>query len=156
LPDGLPNFGTSFDLIAALDVIEHLDEDGKSITALRKLLKPGGFLLATVPAHPWMWSQHDALHHHKRRYRKADFLGLIDAAGLSVCKASYFNSALFPAIALARLGKLSERAAVADDALPSEGVNNLLEKIFGAEKFALRHMNLPVGVSLLVISRPAA
>src|SRR5690606_37739711 len=67
LPDGLPDFDGPFDLIAALDVIEHLDDDGGSLVALRRKLSPGGYLLTTVPAHPWMWSQHDALHHHKRR-----------------------------------------------------------------------------------------
>jgi SAM-dependent methyltransferase len=154
LPDGLPAFQGPFDLIAALDVIEHLDDDAGSLAALRKLLKPDGFLLTTVPAHPWMWSQHDALHHHKRRYRKAQYLNLIETSGFRLTKGSYFNSFLFPAIALARLARFTERTGGVDDALPAKGLNALLTGIFGAEKMALRHMNLPFGVSLLVIAQP--
>lgn len=157
LPDGLPAFDQPFHLIAALDVIEHLDHDAESVAALRKLLAPGGVMLTTVPAHPWMWSHHDELHHHKRRYRKADYLALLRGAGLELQKATFFNSALYPAIALARVAKTSEWGrGRPDDALPSRPVNALLRSIFASERHVLRHMNLPFGVSLLVVARAAA
>lgn len=156
LPDGLPAFDKRFDLIAALDVIEHLDQDAASVETLRKLLAPDGVLFTTVPAHPWLWSHHDELHHHKRRYRREEYIALLEGAGFALTRISYFNSVLYPAIALARAAKLSERSGRADDALPSRPLNALLESAFASEKFMLRHTDLPFGVSLLAVARPRA
>ncbi len=153
LPDGLPIFENKFDLIAALDVIEHLDDDTNSVAALGKLLKPGGVFLTTVPAHPWLWSRHDELHHHKRRYRKADYTALISDAGFEIEKVSYFNSVLFPVIAVLRALHFGEISGRADDAMPSRVVNSLLERAFASEAFLLRHTVLPFGISLLVVAR---
>jgi SAM-dependent methyltransferase len=157
LPDGLPFAPESFDLVCAFDVIEHVDEDAASVAALGRLLKPGGYLATTVPGQPWMWSQHDALHHHKRRYRMRDYRRLFDAAGLSVRKASYFNTLLFTPIAVIRLMKLLLRSKSADDdSLPPAPVNNLLAGLFGSELHWLRHAPAPTGVSIVLIAqRPA-
>lgn len=155
LPAGLPDFPEPFDLIAALDVIEHLDEDQASVQALGRLLKPGGRMLTTVPAHPWMWSHHDLIHHHKRRYKKAEYLNIFGAAGLHVTRASYFNSLLFPLIALARVADRA-REGGQGDAVPPPPVNAMLHAIFKSEKALLRAFNLPFGVSILVVAeRPA-
>ncbi len=149
LPSPLPDFGHQFDLVAALDVIEHLDDDLGAVQALSDLMKPSGKMLTTVPAHPWMWSPHDEAHHHKRRYRRADYLSLFRAAGLRVNRVSYFNTLLFPPIATMRLLK---RHGGGDDAMPSPLVNGVLRRVFSAEKDLLRMGNLPFGVSLLVIA----
>lgn len=154
LPGGLPTFDTQFDLIAALDVIEHLEEDAASLAALRRLLKPTGVLFTTVPAHPWLWSHHDELHHHKRRYRRHEYAALLEGAGFALTRVSFFNSVLYPVIVLARAAKLGERSGRADDALPSPALNAILERAFASEKFMLRHTDLPFGVSLLAIARP--
>jgi len=154
LPDGLPAFDQKFDLIAALDVIEHLDQDGASLQALRQLLTPNGVLFTTVPAHPWMWSHHDELHHHKRRYTRDEYVALLERAGFDLDRVSFFNSVLYPMIVLARAARLSERSGKADDALPSRPVNAMLERAFASERFALRHTNLPFGVSLLAVAHP--
>ena len=153
LPDELPVFEGKFDMIAALDVIEHLDDDTNSVAALRGLLKPGGVFLTTVPAHPWLWSRHDELHHHKRRYRKAEYTALIRDAGFEIEKASYFNSVLFPVIAVMRALNFGEVFGRPDDAMPSRLVNSLLERAFASEAFLLRHTVLPFGISLLVVAR---
>jgi len=155
LPGPLPAFEAGFDLIAALDVIEHLDEDAASVAALAGLLAPGGRMLTTVPAYPWMWSAHDLAHHHKRRYRKADYLKLFEAAGLRVTRASHFNAALFPPIALVRL-VMGKGGSGGGEALPPAPLNGLLRWIFAAERHVLRRLDIPFGVSILVVAeRPA-
>jgi SAM-dependent methyltransferase len=157
LPDGLPFQPEQFDLVAALDVIEHVDDDAGSVKALGKLLKPGGFMVTTVPAYQWMWSRHDELHHHKRRYDLADYRRLFDDAGLTVRKASYFNTALFAPIALVRLVKLVLGLKGADeDSMPSAAVNGLFRGLFAGERLWLRGAGFPFGVSILLIAeRPA-
>jgi SAM-dependent methyltransferase len=157
LPDGLPFEPASFDLVCAFDVIEHVDEDAASVAALGRLVKPGGYLATTVPGQPWMWSRHDELHHHKRRYRMGGYRALFDAAGLQIVKASYFNTLLFPPIAAIRALKMATGSTAADDdALPPAPLNGLLAGLFGAELGWLKHGSLPIGVSIVVIGRRPA
>jgi SAM-dependent methyltransferase len=154
LPDRLPDFGAPFDLVAAFDVIEHVEDDAGSVAALGRLLAPGGFFVATVPANPWMWSRHDAAHHHKRRYQLGPFRRLFEQGGLTVRRASHFNSLLFPPIAAVRLaGKASGREGGGDEALPPAAVNAVLKGVFGAERTLLRAMDLPFGVSILLVAQ---
>ncbi|MFI4973882.1 MAG: class I SAM-dependent methyltransferase [Caulobacterales bacterium] len=154
LPADLPFETESLDLAAAFDVIEHVDEDAASVAALAGLLKPGGFLATTVPAHPWMWSRHDEAHHHKRRYRMAQYRALFDQAGLKIVKASYFNCVLFPPIAAVRLAKnLVKSQSADDDAIPPGPVNSLFAAAFASELGWLRHASLPFGVSIILIAQ---
>jgi SAM-dependent methyltransferase len=157
LPDGLPFEPGSFDLVCAFDVIEHVDKDGASVAALGRLVRPGGYLATTVPGQPWMWSRHDELHHHKRRYRMGDYRALFDAAGLKIVTASYFNTLLFPPIAAIRALKMATGSTAADDdAMPPAPINGLLAGLFGAELTWLKHAPLPIGVSIVVIAQRLA
>ena len=143
----------SFDLIALLDVLEHVPDDMGSLKEIRKLLKPGGALLLTVPANRWMWSAHDVAHHHFRRYRKGELQLLLSASGYEVRLHSYFNTLLFPAVAVARLvGKL-RGSELADDAMPSAKLNRILERIFGFEAALVGRVPMPFGVSLIAVVR---
>jgi SAM-dependent methyltransferase len=145
-----------YDLIALLDVLEHVPDDLASLRAIHMRLKPGGALLMTVPANPWMWSAHDAAHHHFRRYTKKQLEELFLRSGLEVQLLSYFNSLLFPLVAVARvLGKITRKDS-ADDKLPSAPVNWALEKIFSLERGIIGRLPMPFGVSLVaVVRRPA-
>lgn len=141
-----------YDLIAALDVIEHIDDDKAALAAIAERLKPGGKLLMTVPAHQWMWSAHDTANHHKRRYSKKGLRALIDASPLKLDSIGYFNSILFPlAVAARGFGKLTGRED-SDDKLPPRPVNALFEKLFEAERYLVGRLPLPPGLSLFAVA----
>jgi SAM-dependent methyltransferase len=141
----------AYDLIALLDVLEHVKEDREALVSIARKLKPGGKILLTVPAHPWMWSAHDVVNHHQRRYTKKSFAQVIEAAGLKAELLTWFNSVLFPVAAAARLvGRLTGKED-SDDALPPKPVNALFETLFGLERHAIGRLSLPPGVSLVAI-----
>lgn len=156
LPDGLPYAPASFDLICAFDVIEHVDDDAGSVAALGALLKDGGALLTTVPAYQWMWSHHDAQHHHKRRYTLGRYRKLFEQAGLTVETAGYFNTLLFPIAAAQRLVKRLLGDQSADDAMPPAWLNRTLTAIFALEAGPASAGALPFGVSIALIARKPA
>jgi SAM-dependent methyltransferase len=157
LPDLSKFPADAYDMIALLDVLEHVPDDKGSLAAILTRLKPGGALLVTVPANPWMWSAHDVAHHHHRRYRKAEIAALATAAGYEVELLSPFNTMLFPLIAGIRLINKARGHDSADDALPSKPVNGALDKLFGAEAGLIGRLPFPFGVSLIaVLRRPAA
>ena len=143
----------AYDLIALLDVLEHVTDDRATLEAIRERLKPGGALLLTVPINPWMWSAHDVAHHHHRRYRKREIRDLAKAAGYEIELLSPFNSLLFPPIAAFRLlGKL-RRKDDSDDAMPPAPVNRLLDAVFGLERSLIGRVPMPFGVSLVAVLR---
>jgi SAM-dependent methyltransferase len=157
LPDDLPFAQESFDLVCAFDVIEHVDDDAASVKALARLIRPGGYFATTVPGQPWMWSRHDELHHHKRRYRMRAYRSLFEAAGLQIVKASHFNALLFPPIAVVRAVKmLTGSKSADDDSMPPEPLNGLLTGLFAAERHWLARAPLPFGVSIVLIARRPA
>ncbi len=148
-----------FDLVVALDVIEHVDQDEQALCSLGSCLRDGGRLLVTVPAYPWLFSAHDRFHHHKRRYRLATLLARARAAGLQVERAGYFNTILFPLIAAARLASAMRGASARSDAgMPGRVVNTLLGKIFASEAWWLRYVRFPFGTSIFLVAsaRPTA
>jgi len=157
LPDVSMFDAGSYDLIALLDVLEHVPDDAGSLMAIKSLLKPGAPLLLTVPINKWMWSAHDVAHHHHRRYTKTEIEHLATAAGYCVDLISPFNTLLYPPIAAVRLlGKLTGKES-SDDAMPGAAVNKVLDRIFGLEKNLIGRVPLPFGVSLVaVLRRPLA
>ncbi len=153
LPDLSMFPADSYDLIALLDVLEHVVDDKGSLGAIFTRLKPGAALLITVPANKWMWSAHDVAHHHHRRYRKKEIARLARDAGYEIALLSPFNSLLFPLIAGVRaVGKLTGREA-ANDAMPARPINRALDLIFGLEARLIGRLPFPFGVSLLAVLR---
>ncbi len=156
LPDRVPFAPESFDLVAMLDVLEHVDDDVGSLKAVAERLVRGGRLVLTVPAYRFLWSRHDELHHHKRRYRKEGLLAVARAAGLQPEYISYFNTLLFPLVAAKRLvGRLLGDSGKADDEMPPAGLNRLLGAVFAIERHLLGRVALPFGVSLVMVARRA-
>ena len=154
LPDQVPYQEDFFDLITALDVIEHIDDDVGSISAIRALLVPGGKCIFTVPAYMFLWSAHDEMNQHKRRYTLPELNEKLVQAGFTVEKISYYNTLLFPAVFLVRmLNNVLQREGASDTDMPGSAMNYVLKKIFGIEKYLLRYFNLPFGVSVLAVVR---
>lgn len=141
----------AYDAIVMFDVLEHIPQDEAALAALRSKLAPGGRLMITVPANPWLWSNHDVQHHHHRRYTRDTLIGVLGRAGFTAQHTSYFNTLLFPLVALRRaLGKITGREGN-DDVIPSRPLNALLRTAFAAERWWLSRLSLPFGVSLLAI-----
>ncbi|MDR6853093.1 SAM-dependent methyltransferase [Sphingomonas sp. BE123] len=154
LPDLTGVAEGQYDLIAVLDVVEHVEDDVAALAGMAKRLKPGGKILITVPAHQWMWSAHDVVNHHKRRYSKASLTAALDKAGLTWRKLRWFNSLLFPAAVAARVaGKLTGKDD-SDDSPPPKPLNWAFEKIFGLERHLLGRVPLPPGLSIIVLAEP--
>ena len=141
-----------YDLIGAFDVIEHIDDDKAALTSIAAKLKPGGKFVMTVPAHQWMWTAHDVVNHHKRRYSKSTLRQLVQGSPLKLERIGYFNSLLFPlAIAERATSKLRGKSD-ADVKLPSAVLNAALEKVFAAERYLVGRLPLPPGLSLFAVA----
>lgn len=154
LPDEALFPPESFDLVAAFDVIEHIEDDIGAVRSLARVLRRGASLVMTVPAYGWLWSAHDERHHHKRRYTGAEVRDLVERAGLTVETCSHYNTLLMPVVVLRRgLARLAEAEFRPDDDMPPPWLNRALTGIFASERHLLRHLSLPVGVSILCIAR---
>ena len=144
----------AYDLVAVLDVVEHIEDDVAALKAMGGLLKPGGKILIAVPAHQWMWSAHDVVNHHHRRYSKATLAAAIERAGLRAKKLTYFNSLLFPLAAAARLaGRMTGRDD-SDDSPPPKPLNTAFETIFRLERHLVGRLPMTPGVSIVTLAEP--
>ena len=115
-------------------------------------LKAGGKFVMTVPAHPWMWSAHDLVNHHKRRYSKRALRALIEGSPLHLEKIGYFNSLLFPAALAERLSSKLRGKDNAELTLPPTPLNAVLEWTFAAERHLIGRLPLPPGLSLFAVA----
>lgn len=143
------------DVVLALDVLEHTEDHLGFVRLLRKTTKPGGAILVTVPAYQWLWSEHDNVNHHYRRYAKRDLVRLLEDGGFQCQRASYFNTILFPLAAVKKiLDRFKNPKAQLDFNDRTSGVLNvLLTCVFLLETHILRHSNMPFGVSIFAVAR---
>lgn len=157
LPDGIDHIDGPFDLICLFDVLEHIEADVTSLRTLASRLAPGGAMFLTVPALQFLWADHDVLHHHKRRYSRKRLAQVLRASGLSVSYISYFNTLLFPLALVQRLMSRLRGSEVGNPAsLPAAPLNRAFASIFAAEAVLLRHVRLPIGLSLCAIAHRTA
>jgi len=152
LPEG------SVELLTALDLLEHLDDDAGALAGFARVLRPGGCLLVTVPAYQSLWSEHDAALDHRRRYHRRQLVAMLRAAGLEPVLCSYTIAALLAPIYLARLllralGKENLRQPkTALHVLPGP-LNRLFTWSVMLESWLLVRCPLPFGVSLVCLAR---
>ena len=151
LPDDAPFLEDHFDLVVLLDVLEHIDPDQEALQKVHRLMAPGGNLFLTVPAFPFLWSPHDDVHEHKRRYTRGELVEKVRAAGIRVTRVSYFNTLLFPLIAAIRIGqRFVPHGDLSNMSVPPAPINRFLANVIGAERYTLPFWSNPVGVSLLL------
>ncbi len=154
LPNDIPYSAGEFDLVAALDVLEHVEPDRQSLESLSRLIKPGGWLLITVPAFQGLWSVHDILHHHKRRYSKKQLQNLFRNMDFKITLLSYFNTWLFPiALVFRYCKKLLKKQDSREDNIPPAAINRLFSRIFASERFLVGKVPLPIGLSLILLAQ---
>jgi SAM-dependent methyltransferase len=150
----IPYEDNSVDLALATDVIEHVDEDDLALIEIFRILKPGGYLLLTVPAFQGLWGIQDDVSQHKRRYRKKGFNDLVKSTGFKIEKSYYFNYILFVPIWITRvLLKIFRPSLRAETDINSKLINSILLKIFTADILSAGIVRAPFGVSILTLGR---
>lgn len=141
-----------FDLVTLFDVLEHIEDDNAALMKIRGLISRGGKVILTVPAFSLLWSKHDEVHRHFRRYTKQILQNAVKKAGFTVIRMTYFNFYLFPIVLIVRTaGRFFPRERGSDFwRLPSL-INTFLAWVFGSERHLLRFLNVPLGVSLICV-----
>jgi SAM-dependent methyltransferase len=152
-PLGSPHWeGHLFDLVLALDVVEHIADDAAFTALLAARVRPGGFLMATVPAFPSLWDAHDDRNHHQRRYRRAGFEALLAPHGALLELRHLFPSLFVAKWVVARMNR-GAAAPIDQTALPHPAVTRAVAALLRAEDRVLGPLHLPFGSSLLAVVR---
>jgi SAM-dependent methyltransferase len=153
----LPWEDASFDLITCLDVIEHTPDDRVTLRELRRVTRPGGFLLVTVPAYQGLWSMHDVANHHYRRYSRSRLRAAAGESGWRTVRMTSFNGLLLAPAAAVRLAERRRLREPDSDykpelALGPDWLNSLLEQPLRLEaRWLAAGRTMPAGLSLLAV-----
>ena len=152
--EDLPYENDSFDLVTALDVVEHLDDDVAGLREMRRVLRADGRLLLFVPAFMFLWGVQDDVSNHRRRYTLPSLLRAVEAAGFVVEWSSYANISFFLPVLLVRsvMRWLGLRADT-EYGINISLMNGPFSRLFAAERFILKDGKLPFGVSAVCIAR---
>jgi SAM-dependent methyltransferase len=154
LAEKLPFADESFDLVTALDVVEHLDNDVAGLREMHRVLKSGGRTLIFVPAFMWLWGVQDDISNHRIRYTKKQIVERLEKAGFEIERATYANWTFFvPILAGRTLMKITGIKPESENNVNVSALNGVFGKIFGAERFWLKNFGFPFGVSIVITAR---
>jgi SAM-dependent methyltransferase len=145
-----------FDVVCALDVLEHLDEDTDALTEAARSIRPGGGIVITVPQHRWLWSAMDEYGRHRRRYARGPARAMLDAAGFDVVRTTSYVSLLLPVVAASRLAnrRLTSDYDPFRELAVSSVVNRACAGVLSAETLLIRRgVSFPLGTSLVIVGR---
>ena len=146
-----------FDCVLLLDVVEHIEDDVAALRLAGSMLEPGGQMIVNVPALPWLWSVHDEVNQHKRRYLRAGLREVMEKAGLQIQSIRYWGMGLVPMAFAAR--RVAGRSVPLEDyrvSLPPAFANTLLRHLLFAEYRVAERLPFPLGLSLLAVAGPGA
>ena len=150
----LPYDDDTFDLVTALDVVEHLDDDLAGLREMRRVLRPGGHVLLFVPTFMFLWGLQDDVSNHRRRYRLPELRRVLEQAGFEIERTTYANITFFlPILLVRKLMRVTGIKAESENNITVSALNGVLGKLFGAESVVLRYTNIPFGVSGLCVAR---
>jgi SAM-dependent methyltransferase len=145
-----------FDLITALDVIEHIDDDRSAVSCMAAMLRPGGLLVITVPAFELLWDEHDEINNHRRRYTATLLRSTLDGQGLQLLNVRYLFRSLFIPKLLVRLVNKGRSRKVAQHGIPAPAINSALKHLCVLEDRLLRRLPIPFGTSVFAVTRKMA
>jgi SAM-dependent methyltransferase len=156
----VPEPDESFDVVSFFDCLEHLEDDRAALREARRLLRPGGHVVVTLPAYNFLYANNDRVAHHQRRYTVGEIRSKLEASGFRLRKATYVNALLFPLILpIVLLKKLRERLLPrAGDTstnlsrVPPRPLNEALYRIFASERLLLRRASFPAGHSIFALA----
>ena len=153
LAEEMPVADEMFDVVTALDVVEHLDDDIAGLKEMHRVLKTGGKTLIFVPAFMWLWGVQDDVSNHRIRYTKKQIVERLQEAGFEIERATYANITFFAPILGGRtVMKLTGIKPESENNVNVSALNGVFGKLFGAEKFWLKNFNFPFGVSIVVVA----
>ncbi|MDQ3180357.1 MAG: class I SAM-dependent methyltransferase [Acidobacteriota bacterium] len=154
LAESLPFADESFDVVTALDVVEHLDDDVAGLKEMNRVLKSGGKTLIFVPAFMWLWGVQDDVSNHRIRYTKKQIVERLNKAGFEIERATYANWTFFaPILAGRTLMKIAGIKPESENNVNISALNGIFGKIFSAERLWLKNFNFPFGVSIVIVAK---
>jgi SAM-dependent methyltransferase len=147
-------FESEFDVVGAFDVIEHVDEDEEVLAEMVRVARPGGGVMVLVPQHPWLWSKHDVIVEHRRRYTRKDLVAKAKSAGIDIVELTSFVMSLLPAMAASRIVDRVRKRTDPIANLEPGPLNRVFERVLdGERKLIERGVSLPLGGSLMLVGR---
>jgi len=153
LAEELPFADEAYDVVTALDVVEHLDDDIAGLKEMYRVLKKGGKTLIFVPAFMWLWGVQDDVSHHRIRYTKKQIIERLKKAGFTINRATYANWTFFaPILAGRTLMRLTGIKPESENNVNISALNGVFGRLFGAERIWLKNFNFPFGVSIVIVA----